>query len=355
MTDIIEVKQETEKKYTIKIEAASVDWLVENTMVNKFSIDEKDGSLHGYQREPKDSHIKKIIDYVLKNKFYFPSCIVCSNPADGTDNKKILQQNKKTYFIVDGQHRIEAFRRMKNDPDSQHRYNEIKDYTIPLTILDQVDEKIEISTFITINKTGRKVDTSLALILKNKMDKKYPDEKDAKIDYLAVELARKMNGDEKGLWFGQIAFGEKVKKKALSLNAFVKAIRRNIRMLEKNNLIDLANLKNDSVNTTIDLLQRIQDYIWGSVRKKWPDLFHDEIFSKSVIAGPIGFTSINKYILSQVNDCNADENLIREKIENSIECIDCPSKLWLKSDIFATYSSESGYSKIVKILKGEKE
>lgn len=347
------IQQKTNCK--IKIEVASVDWLVENTMVNKFRID--NGEIFGYQRETKESHINKIIEYIETNEFYFPSCIICSNPCEGSSNKQLLDSLGKRYFVVDGQHRIEAFRKMKHDPNLASRYNEIKDYTVPLTILDQVDEKTEISTFITINKTGRKVDTSLALILQNKMNEKYLDENGAKVDYLAVELARKMNEDVLGLWYKQIAFGEKSQKKnyLLSLNAFVKSIRRNIKMLNKCNVIDLQQLKTESVDENVNILFRIQNIIWACVKNKWPDLFCSDDLNKSVIIETIGFTSINKYVASEVNCSNANENMIKMQIEKCFDKIDCKSDYWKKSGVFATYSSESGYSKIVRILKGEEE
>lgn len=355
MNNIMDIKQK-QPNCNIKISYQTVDWLVENTLVNKFHIDSETGEILGYQREPKNSHIKKIIDYILANPFYFPSCIVCSKPMPFTPNDNLLKTTNKTFFVVDGQHRIEAFRRMKNNPEYQEKYLEIMDCTIPIVILEDVDEKTEIDTFITINKTGKKVDTSLALILKNKITNLYKNKDTAKIDYLAVELARKINKDPNEIWNRMISFNEDARKtlRLLSLNAFVKAERRVIRMMNQLGLIQISSINNDTIDSVVDILHNVHKWTWNAVKEKWPSLFTNEGLQKSVIAGPIGFTSINKYIAKQITERNINNiELLKQHICEEIDNIKCPSKVWLKGHDFSTFSSESGYSKIVDFLEGK--
>ena len=97
---------------------------------------------------------------------------------------------KKELFVVDGQHRIAAFEEIKKQ--NKDLYKQIKDYTIPVVILNNVDINSEIDTFIRINKTGKKVDTSLAYILKNQIKGLYKQDDTAKIDYIVVETAKKL-------------------------------------------------------------------------------------------------------------------------------------------------------------------
>ena len=153
----------------IEIRAYSVEWLIANTMVNEFNPNSPD-KFEGYQRKIDIAHRGRIISYIENKKSYFTSSIICSIPA-GEREQKLLESSNKTMFVVDGQHRVAAFEEIKRtNPDL---YEKIKFYTIPVTVLKNVDLNTEIDTFITINKTGKKVDTSLAYILKNQINDVY--------------------------------------------------------------------------------------------------------------------------------------------------------------------------------------
>lgn len=354
MSDSFEVKQNTD--FSIECECQTVDWLVENTMANKFRIE--DGIVMGYQREIKDSYVSNIIKYIEGNPFYFPSNIVCSVPKD----KRLLEKSNKQYFVVDGQHRIEAFRIIKKEnPDL---YNKIKEYTIPITKLVNVSEPTEISTFITINKTSRKVDTSLAYALKKRIEDFGEDSGISKVDYAAIMLAENINDDKNNFWNNKISFDNTKNKskqdeeepKLLSLNAFVKAVRRLIRALEKIHLIELDANDDNSFQPIIDEIKHILNCIWGNVEKKWGDLFEKDKIQNNVLLGPIGFTSICKYIAYQITKESISDN-IENDINQFIMNIGYGSEEWLKYEDpakkkFCKYTSESGYSVIAALLVG---
>lgn len=352
MPNCFKIEQKT--NFSIECEAQTVDWLVENTMANKFRME--DGVVLGYQREIKDSHVSKIVNYIRENDFYFPSNIVCSIPKE----KNLLEKNSKQYFIVDGQHRIEAFRIIKKD--YPEKYDEIKNYTIPITKLVNVDEATEISTFITINKTSRKVDTSLAYALKKRLEDSGAKSDISKVDYASVMLAENVNDDKTNFWYGKISF-ENVKNKSnkdeddiklLSLNAFIKAVRRLIRSLEKTGSIKLDANDDNSFKPVIDQIKSILNCIWENVEKKWGDLFEKEQILNNVLLGPIGFTSICKYIAYQITKESISDGL-ENAISRFIKNIGYGSEEWLKYDDpakkkFCKYTSESGYSVIAALL-----
>lgn len=351
MADSLRIEQQTD--FIIESEVQTVDWLVENTMANKFRIE--DGNVMGYQREIKDSHVAKIVNYIKNNNFYFPSNIVCSIP-DNTRllEKNILKKNNKQYFVVDGQHRIEAFRIIKRD--DPNTYKNIKDYSIPITKLTNVDESKEISTFITINKTSRKVDTSLAYALKKRLEDFGAESGISKVDYAAIMLAENVNDDELNFWHNQISFesGNKKSDCLLSLNAFVKATRRLIRALEKKQLIKLDANDDASFKPIIDRIKSVLNCIWENVEKKWGDLFEKEQVPNNVLLGPIGFTSICKYIAYQITK-EPISDIIENDINRFIKNIGYGSEEWLKYNDpakkkFCKYTSESGYSVIAALL-----
>lgn len=341
----MKIKQDID--FPLEVETQTVDWLVNNTMTNQFEI--IDGNISGYQRHVNEKHLKKIVDYIKENSFYFPSCIVCSIPKD-MDDKMKLEKNGKKYFVVDGQHRIEAFKRIQSE--EQVLYTRIKDYTIPVTLLREVSKEIEISTFITINKTGRKVDTSLAYILRNKIKQLYKENITAVADYYSVELALTVNETPENIWYNQIALEGSAKENNcfITLNSFVIAYRRFAKKLMRIGIID-GNGSDESRNYNYEIFNAV----WGAVQEKWPDLFVNDRIYNTVIMGSIGFSSITKYIINQL-----DQN--KEIINNSniydflwqwIKKITVPSHYWTKGDVFSRYTSESGYNVIAKMLAGE--
>ena len=346
MSDTLKIEQKTD--FSIECESRTVDWLVENTMANKFRME--DGIVMGYQREIKNSHVSKIVNYIRENDFYFPSNVVCSIPKE----KKLLEKNKKQYFVVDGQHRIEAFRIIKRE--NPEIYNKIKNYSMPITKLVNVDEATEISTFITINKTSRKVDTSLAYALKKRLEDLGEVSGINKSDYAAIMLAENVNEDPSSLWYNQISFedGKNKSEYLLSLNAFVKAVRRLIRALEKLGLVKLDGNNDDSFKPIIEDIKQILNCIWNNVEKKWSDLFDKDQIQNSVLLGPIGFTSICKYIAYQISKEPISSD-IKLDISRFIKNIGYNSDVWQKEkdptkENFSKYTSESGYSVIAALL-----
>lgn len=341
-----EVKQS--KNFNIEQTVMSVEELVSNTEPDVFDP----MTFEGYQRKIVSSHCEKIVNYILEKEFFFPSPIICST----RENKK----NPKKIWVVDGQHRIEAFKILKEsgNPDYQRKYEEIKKFTIPVIKLIDPDVKDEISTFITINKTGKKVDTSLAQILYNKIST--PTNEDemkraAKVDYLCVELAKRINDNGPSMWIGQISFEDNPRKdgKLISLNAFVKAERVLISKLEKRKLLDFDWTRDPTVlEELINRLEKAFIAKWTAIEKKWAILFNGNVENRSVLQGPIGCSSINRFIGARLLQ-NQDILSFYDFLDYEIRLINglkIPSENWIKGTYYSRYSSESGYSFIAKDL-----
>ena len=337
------IKQDID--FTLEVETQTVGWLVNNTMIKKFTI--IDGNMSGYQRNVNEKHLNKIVDYIKDYSFYFPSCIVCCIPKDENDLLK-LKENGKQYFVVDGQHRIEAFKRIQRD--EKELYERIKNYAIPVTLLRDVSTEVEISTFITINKTGRKVDTSLAYLLRNKIKHLYKEDLTAVADYYSVELALTVNEMPENIWYNQIALEGSAKENNcfITLNSFVIAYRRLAKKLMRLKIIDESG-SDESKETN----KEIFNIIWKAVQEEWSDLFEDDGIYNTVIMGSIGFSSITKYIVNQLNHNMdvIDQSNIYEFIRQWITNISVPSKYWKKGSVFSRYTSESGYSEIADMLE----
>ena len=335
------IKQEEVSVLQVK---KTVDWLVNNTRVSVFD------PIHftGYQRSIDEKHCESIVKY-LSDSFYLPTSIICASRDKYEPDKEL--------YIVDGQHRIQAFKILKDRmPD---RYQQIRDNELSVIVLEDAAENIEIDTFITINKTSKKVDTSLAYVLKNRINQGRADIdlSISKRDYVAVELARALNGEDRktsDLWNQKILYEGATRNtpQLISLNAFVKSMRALLASLERYHAIELRWSTKEEIDNCIDRLIVITNGIWNAVRFRWPELFDSDVEKRRTIQGSIGFTSINRFISLKMKqeDLNFIQNAFEITIAEWIRAIELPYRVWLPGEHFSKYSSERGYSIIAQEL-----
>ena len=320
----------------------TVDWLVNNTSVNVFNPI----TFEGYQRSIDEKHCEKIVSFLTKN-FFLPSSIICASRDEFS--------NDQTLYIVDGQHRVEAFRILKQKNPT--RYEQIKSNELSVIVLECVPEEIEIDTFITINKTSKKVDTSLAYVLKNKINynRSSEDISISRREYVSVEVAARLNSCEDEMWQNRISFeGAPAKQSSqlISLNAFVKSMRTLLNYFEKCNILDLKWDNSDYLEKCITDVTEITLLIWNEVKNKWPSLFEADLEKRRIVQGSIGFSAINRFIVfnlkNQQSPVSRDCFLIH--LKNWFQSIRCPDKKWLPGEEFSSYSSEAGFSLIAQQL-----
>ncbi len=335
----INVKQNVDLILTKK----TVSWLINenNTFVKVFNP----VSFEGYQRQIDESHCKKIVEYIKKCKgsFLLPSAIICAC-SNYSDNARLT--------VVDGQHRICAFRMLKKNDKAT--YSSIKDLELPVIVLNNADEETEIDTFININKKGKKVDTSLAYVLKSKI---HNDSEDnlamPKSEYLAVETARYLSVEKMNdYWYDKILFEGNVKKtdSFISLNMFVSSARLLVTTLERKKLISFSWNNDEDVNKAKEVFADIILDIWGKVFQKWPKLYCASIEEKQIIQGSIGFAAITKVINRAIKSRDFyDISKLKEFVAELIMSISIDETKWLKNGIYSKYSSGSG----IKIISDE--
>lgn len=329
---------------SIIIDTKTVDWLINNTEVKVFDPI----SFKGYQRKIDTKHMLEIVSYITSSEenFYFPSSIICTCNDDYYNNSHLR--------IVDGQHRVEAFRYIKHSNEAI--YKKIENMQLPVIILENPKIEIEVNTFITINKKTKKVDTSLAYVLRNMIiNKNNPSEMQTHFkEYLAVELADKINKNENSIWFNKILYEGNVKYnvQTISLNAFVKSTRKVIASLCKKNLIELNWKSIEEINTIVENLVSLTDSIWLNIKRKFSNIFDsDNIEDLSIIMGSIGYSSINRCVSFYINNNSfSDFNDLLNKIPHFINSLVLKEKDWYQGGLYSKFSSESGYSIIAKEL-----
>jgi len=338
---MIDIKQHS--KHHLVQTRKTVEWLVNHTEVAVFDPI----TFQGYQRQIDDKHCAKIVDFLKKDDFFLPTAIVCA--VNGILNEDTILR------IVDGQHRVEAFKMLQSS--DMERYQQIKDFEVPVIILVDVDETTEIDTFITINKTSKKVDTSLALVLRNKINK-YSDPDTlsiSKAEYVAVELAQELcfNETPQNLWANRILFEGSPKNtyQLISLNAFVKSTRQLLNKLHRCNLISLSWTNQAELENCLNTSRDIITFIWQAIRNRWPKLFGSHIEDQRIIQGAIGYSAFNRVIIHLIDSYNIhDVGSLLKEFTSVISNISISEEKWLPGGEFSKYSSESGYRIVAQEL-----
>lgn len=319
----------------------TIDWLVNNTYVSVFNPI----TFVGYQRQIDESHCQKIVNY-LKTESFLPTAIICA--CDDSFSEDINLR------IVDGQHRVKAFEMLKlSEP---HRYDEIRNQQIPVIVMVGVQLNTEIQTFITINKTSKKVDTSLAYVLRNQLSAPGENMLMSRAEYIAVEVARILNDDEKNaLWYGRILYEGSVKRSNcyISLNAFVKASRVLVNTINQIGFIDLNWNCYTSIDDVLGIAHNTADlihFIWDTVYQRWPELRETTFEEKQILQGSIGFTAITRALIKRIKQGSVSADVIMPFIHQTIMDFSVPYTKWTKNGEFSNYSSEAGYRLVSEAL-----
>lgn len=334
----------------------SVDFLVEHSEVAVYTENKNE---NGYQRPLNPTHYKRISKYLTSE----PNPILPTTILAATENYSIIKDysddNLKTisleskFRLVDGQHRVEAFRYLKRTSKSD--YDTLKDIKIPVTLLMiESEQKIyEVRTFVDINKKGKKVSTDLAIMLKDKIQKeqiknnnKFNEINDM-IDFVATKVTLRLEEEEDSVWFHAITKSPLDRNRIVSINTFNRTIKPIIKkeIMERNNGENLD--ENMAILIITSLKQEIDGY-WTTIAKKWPQCFMSEEkkFSKEyIIQKTLGVEMLHKFF-------NQNDNAVQIIQKSNLKVEDWESG---EKGKFAGLSSGSGISKALEILNNSIE
>lgn len=342
--NMIEITQESGLK--LLQTKKTVDWLVNNTTVSVFDPI----NFTGYQRSIDLKHCEKIVKYMMDSSFYFPTAITCA--ANGHVNEDTPLR------IVDGQHRVEAFKQLQKM--YPQRYKTVSDMEVPVIIMVNPSEIQEIDTFITINKTTKKVDTSLAYVLKNKINQGQggDDMTIPKSEFIAVELSQMLNScdDPANIWYDMILFegSPKNSRQLISLNGFMSSTRVLVNQMSRKELISLKwDSPRDIEKCTRDCYDVLVP-IWNTIQRKWPNLFSSSLENRRIIQGTIGYTAFNKILVNLLakkeywtkDECIAEFEFYLRKCTYD-------ESVWLPGRFFSRFTSASGHTLVARELMND--
>lgn len=166
----------------------------------------ENGKDYGYQRELSKSKIEKIKNYInneTDNPIFPTSIVACSKDLlkfDDKENGCGILTIKPTLYIIDGQHRVEAWKQLMK----AHVYEEFEDFELPIIVLSGFEEIDEVAQFHIINARQTRVKTDLAhrhYVQLSKMEatKTLIKESDKWIPRASV-IGNQMNEEIDGVW-----------------------------------------------------------------------------------------------------------------------------------------------------------
>lgn len=207
----IEFEQHSRKIYIFHANAKSL-W--ELLKVNE-RVDDKE---EGYQRALSNSRATDVARFIQNKGILTPSIIISLDGAkfDSKKNEIQLKNVPNSGWVIDGQHRLRGAYLAAIDKD-----NPI-DIQLPVVAFIDLDESEQIIQFVTINKEGKGVPTSLYLDLIKQLPTKKTTAEIAKEK--VVEIARAMKKDTDSIFYEKIIFVRSPKKGELSVNNFVRKV-----------------------------------------------------------------------------------------------------------------------------------
>lgn len=334
--------------------SVSIDFLVENSRVAYFSEDKE---VFGYQRPLNIAHYKSIAKYLTKvNNPILPTTVLAAIDSDKIDEFKREKISGIEFGsleivdkirLVDGQHRVEAFRYLKKVDENE--YSKLKDILIPVTLLivTKPQRLYEIRTFVDINKKGKKVSTDLAIVLQSEIVKMGESndftDYETMVNHIATEISLKLERDNNSVWHNAITKSPFEPARIVSINTFT----RTLKPIIKKRLVDTNDLSFETSNKTIDSLSADINELWNTAKDTWKDAF--EVDGKStynknyVIQKTLGVEVLHK--LYKDNEADSFKEIIQSPLQ---------TKHWAsgKEKLMSGLSSGSGINTAYDYLLG---
>lgn len=317
----------------------------------------------GYQRQLITNHYRKIAKYVEAEEepILPPAILTATDPEFISDEKHLLKINR-VIRVVDGQHRIQGLRYLKEN--DREAFYKVAQYEFPviLMVIEEGQRIHEVNTFVNINSKGKKVSTDLAILLRDRIREEefnnklnYLNEKDFE-EAIATNISKNLNETKDCVWYDLIkmAGGDDDKGKPISINAFNQSIKDLVRTYIK---ASAAERTKDHILIIVSELSPLIASAWDSVARKWSECFHlnkrikhNELFN---IQKGIGVYPIHQllYECMLLNESDIDESL--KEFRGILKKSEVEYNEWKIGGILSSYNSRAGFKTIAAYIKNE--
>ena len=281
--------------------------------ISSTSIEDIKNDNDVYQRRLDDERRKRITAFSDRTRALFPTAIVLNSKFDikYSDEMIEINEDKDSYFIIDGQHRIYGISESEND------------YALPVVIV-KVDKDLQSELFITINSEHKAVNPNVRFNMKSNDNVGTPEKE---IRNIAVLL----NGDENSPFYCKIWLDDKPRSKEnvrLSLAAFCEPLcnyiynakyyyefkdllaitdfnEEKIKDYGKIHKFDKKILWNCYINKRMDVVHKILLNYFNAVKAVYKDEWMDP---KSIMLKTVGFNAFILFFEDIYNLCHKNNN-----------------------------------------------
>jgi DGQHR domain-containing protein len=326
-------------------------------------------STYGYQRSISESRSISIKNAILRGELVSPTSIVLG--INESDWRKIKNDSfnlkyhgqEKVFRIIDGQHRIEGFRKAVSVKPELSDF----EFSVIIMILEDSKRYPEVEVFNNINSKSIRVKTDLALLAKYKYNVI------ESIDYDIAELITVQSifdlVSSESVWKNGIKLevNDKYAPGIVSFKSFFDSL---IPIVKR--YLELKEFKKTDKETDIPLSYRVgREFnehillkIWGVVQSKWPECFQLDSIEYNQEFLTKYYSS--KYHIQKVMGVKAILKIVKECVDSGINFDDSlrefsliinNSKMrssdWLQGDRLDGLNSLAGIEKIIQVIKGE--
>lgn len=275
----------------------------------------------GYQRAPEQKRIEGVKKYLQREVEdpIFPTAVLVSA------RKPILfvAKNSKEDFgeltidqplyIIDGQHRIEAFKDIMQNVELSQKYGFIE---LPITILSGFEYKEEVEQFFIINSRQKSIKTDLAqriFVEIGKGDTKTRIIKDTdKWQMPVITVVDKLNKNPKSPWYHLIALPDDdkdiKKERTINQNSFVKSLKPFFIGATRRWIYDLDKSKDG--NQIVEQCEDLINGYWEMIESVYPNAFENK--KNSILFKTAGVFSLHIVLADYLN--NHPDKTIKEII-----------------------------------------
>jgi len=307
----------------------------------------------GYQRSIKDDHVRGIKKYINEHPNYlFPSSIILAMNENEYRSCKRTKLDKNVYKmdlnninfrIVDGQHRLKAL--LETGKDIL--------LNVIVMIISEGKEKLELDVFTNLNSKAKRIPTDLAELAKFKYQILSEGKNlnlDDSADFIAMKTATDLNENNR-IWKNAIKvnINSEINTGIVGISAYKKSILSISKKINKN--INAKNIEELEKASTIcySLLEEAWDICFDKWRFCFSENDKNKVYNtKYYLQKTMGVSVING-LISEYLDVNNNIDGFKAMIEKSnVKISD-----WETAGIMSGHSSEAGFSKIRKLIKGE--
>jgi len=310
----------------------------------------------GYQREPKQSRLRRIARFIL-GKLYptniLPTAILMNSrealsfKSNGDGSGTLTIRSSQTLWVVDGQHRIGGLQFALQEMEAA----ELEDYPLLVVITENLDRFEEMLQFYVVNTEQKKIRTDLANRLLQQQAKSTEGftrllEQGVEWKVRATAVTDRLNTDKKSIWASRIQAPNQKKTpthiiKEVSFSTSLKPVVSGTSILSKLHVDQVA-----------ELLARY----WRALETLMPEAFRDP--DKYVIQKTPGVFSLHSvfplaFELARQQGQNITVDSFAEVLRPMVEA-ENGAEFWEKDneDGAAQYGSMKGFRILTNKLEG---